>query len=79
MASGELPGVTETDMADIYLSMLERFAAPLGQLWRLAADPDRLALVFHCAAGKDRTGVGGRPLLGALGRGRRRRSSTTTS
>ncbi len=67
VASGELPGVTETDMADIYLSMLERFAAPLGQLVALAADPDRLALVFHCAAGKDRTGVAAALLLGALG------------
>ncbi len=69
MVSGELAGITEADMAAIYASLLERFAPQLGRIVTLAAEPDRLPLVFHCAAGKDRTGLAAVALLGALGVG----------
>lgn len=36
-------------------------------LLELAAAPDRLPLLFHCSAGKDRTGFGAALLLTALG------------
>ncbi len=67
VAAGTIPGVTEADMAGIYASLIDRFAPQLGELVTLAADRDRHALVFHCAAGKDRTGLAAAMVLGALG------------
>jgi protein-tyrosine phosphatase len=67
VAGGEMAEVTDADMADIYRSILGRFAIPVGRLVSLAADPGRRPLVFHCAAGKDRTGVAAALLLGAVG------------
>ena len=42
---------------DLYLGMLEHSAPLLGQLLGGLADPDRRPAVFHCHAGKDRTGI----------------------
>ena len=54
-------------MADMYVAMLE-FAGPaFAEVVRLAADPANHPMVFHCTAGKDRTGVAAALLLGALG------------
>jgi protein-tyrosine phosphatase len=41
----------------IYLMMLERFADRIVGVLRLVADPAHQPVVFHCAAGKDRTGL----------------------
>jgi protein-tyrosine phosphatase len=38
-------------------TIVDSGAPALGEVLRLAADPRNLPLVFHCAAGKDRTGV----------------------
>ncbi|HTY73546.1 MAG TPA: tyrosine-protein phosphatase [Actinomycetes bacterium] len=67
VARGEIAGVTEQDMAAIYVSLLDRFAPEIGSVLTLAADPARHALLFHCAAGKDRTGLVAALLLAALG------------
>jgi protein-tyrosine phosphatase len=53
--------------AGIYLLMLERFADRLADVIRLIADPATHPLVFHCAAGKDRTGIVAALVLGLLG------------
>jgi protein-tyrosine phosphatase len=53
--------------ASIYLMMLERFADRLTDVVRLIADPATHPVVFHCAAGKDRTGIVAALVLGALG------------
>jgi protein-tyrosine phosphatase len=48
------------DFADRYLEMAElgiRGANPVGRALALIADAGNAPLVFHCAAGKDRTGV----------------------
>ena len=50
-----------------YLKMLERGGPALAQLFSLLAEADRLPLVFHCSAGKDRTGIAAALLLGVLG------------
>ncbi len=50
-----------------YSKMLERGAPALGEAFALIADPDLQPLVFHCAAGKDRTGILAALLLGILG------------
>ena len=66
----ELP-VAELDavdfLADRYLEMLERGASSIGAALTTMSAPDRLPLVFHCSAGKDRTGVLAAMLLSLLG------------
>jgi protein-tyrosine phosphatase len=53
--------------AAIYLMMLERFADRLADVVRIIADPAKHPVVFHCAAGKDRTGIVAALVLGLLG------------
>ena len=53
--------------ASIYLMMLEQFADRLTEVVRLIADPATHPVVFHSAAGKDRTGIVAALVLGALG------------
>jgi len=50
-----------------YVKMLERGGDALATLLRLLAEDTTHPLVFHCAAGKDRTGVAAALLLGLLG------------
>lgn len=57
----------ERFLADRYLVMLEEGGTSLGTALRLLADPDRVPAVFHCAAGKDRTGVLAALVLSLLG------------
>jgi protein-tyrosine phosphatase len=47
----------ERFLADRYLTMLAEGEEALGRALNVLADPDRLPAAFHCAAGKDRTGV----------------------
>ena len=51
----------------IYIGMLSRRAAVYGQLLKSLADQANLPAVFHCTAGKDRTGIAAALVLGALG------------
>jgi protein-tyrosine phosphatase len=57
----------EAFLADIYLHMLERSAIGFGRVLSGLADGARLPAVFHCAAGKDRTGMVAALLLSVLG------------
>lgn len=50
-----------------YLKMFERGAAALNEALQLIADPANQPVVFHCAAGKDRTGIMAAVVLGLLG------------
>ena len=54
------------NMGELYLFMLEAAGEPIGRVVRLLAD-SRRPIVFHCAAGKDRTGVISALLLSLLG------------
>ncbi len=54
-------------LADRYLEMLDVGRASLADAIHLVADSSNLPLVFHCAAGKDRTGVLAALVLGLLG------------
>ncbi|NKY84537.1 tyrosine-protein phosphatase [Nocardia veterana] len=62
-----VPDKTRVDLAELYGQLLvgspEEIVAAVG----LVADPDRQTVVFHCAAGKDRTGVLAAVLLDAVG------------
>jgi protein-tyrosine phosphatase len=54
--------------AGVYASyIVERGAPTFGGLMRLLADESHLPLLFHCTAGKDRTGVAAMLILTALG------------
>ena len=59
--------VAERFLADRYLLMLEEGRESLAAALRLLGDPDRVPAVFHCAAGKDRTGVLAALVLSLLG------------
>lgn len=54
------------DMGQLYYLMLQAAAAPIAQVVCTLADSETPA-VFHCAAGKDRTGVISALLLSILG------------
>ena len=54
------------NLAALYLGMLEFAKEPIGRVVRLLAEADSSA-VYHCAAGKDRTGVISCVLLSLLG------------
>jgi protein tyrosine/serine phosphatase len=57
----------ERFLADRYLTMLAEGDEALGRALQVLADPDRLPAAFHCAAGKDRTGVLAALVLALLG------------
>ena len=65
--AGELKTYTIDDMAATYERLLEDFAPTFGEVIEHAADPANHPMVFHCTAGKDRTGLMAMLLLGALG------------
>lgn len=54
-------------MAELYRIMIRDFQEPFAEFLALAAEPARGPLLFHCAAGKDRTGLAAALLLAALG------------
>lgn len=43
------------------------FQAEFGEFFRILSDPDNTPLLFHCSAGKDRTGFAAAMFLSALG------------
>jgi protein-tyrosine phosphatase len=56
--------------ANRYLDMLEGASACMRAALAIMADPSSHPVVFHCAAGKDRTGIVAVVVLGLLGVGR---------
>jgi protein-tyrosine phosphatase len=64
---GDLSGLDVNTMSESYKRLLGRFGATFGRVMRLLADPENLPAVFHCSAGKDRTGLSAMFLLTILG------------
>ena len=54
-------------LGDLYVHMLDIGAPALSGAFRTLAEADNLPAVFHCAAGKDRTGVLAAMVLSAIG------------
>ena len=54
-------------LVQAYVDMLASGADRIAASLRILADPANIPAVFHCAAGKDRTGLVAALLLGALG------------
>lgn len=55
------------DLAGLYRELLSGSARSVVEVVRVIADTERHSVVFHCAAGKDRTGIVAAVLLDALG------------
>lgn len=64
---GRLRSVSEDDMTELYLKMIGTYGERFAQLVAIAADIDHLPMLFHCTAGKDRSGIASALLLEALG------------
>lgn len=60
------PEVAHRCMTELYRRLPTLFAQPYADLFRKLAD-GALPLVFHCAAGKDRTGIAAALILTSLG------------
>jgi protein-tyrosine phosphatase len=55
-------------LEDIYTTwVIDGSAKELGHIFKIISNPDNLPLLFHCTAGKDRTGITAALLLLALG------------
>ena len=67
--AGTLAGFDEDDLAGFYRATLRSAADVFGEVLTLLAEPDHLPAVFHCTAGKDRTGLTAALLLATLGVG----------
>jgi protein tyrosine/serine phosphatase len=59
--------VDPAQVAEQYLGMVSSAVATIGTFLGLACDGDSYPLVFHCFAGKDRTGILTALMLGLLG------------
>lgn len=65
--AGRLGEVSPETLGDFYVGMLESRSEPLVAVLERVADPANHPVVFHCTAGKDRTGVLAAVLLSVLG------------
>jgi protein-tyrosine phosphatase len=67
LMSGDLRRFDESDLARLYIATFDRRAAVFGAAVRLLGDAERLPLLVHCSAGKDRTGLLVALVLSVLG------------
>ena len=65
--AGQAPPVAQENLAERYFWYLDVGRESFVQALSLAGDPASYPLVFHCAAGKDRTGVLAALVLSILG------------
>jgi protein-tyrosine phosphatase len=67
IATGTVPEADDDLVASMNVALLERLAPEHRILLEAAVDAPQRPIVFHCVAGKDRTGVAAAVLLGVLG------------
>ena len=67
VAADAVPEVSGSRLADFYVAMLAGSGPSLVAAARIVADPEQHAVLFHCAVGKDRTGLLAAVLLDAVG------------
>ncbi|HJL98292.1 MAG TPA: tyrosine-protein phosphatase [Acidimicrobiales bacterium] len=65
--SGEITSVSVAEVADSYIEMLSDSGHQFVSFLELAADVDCWPLLFHCTAGKDRTGIAAALILELCG------------
>ncbi|MDR2471016.1 MAG: tyrosine-protein phosphatase [Treponema sp.] len=61
------PDNSASEMLRLYAALPVEAVKPYRELFALLADPARSPLLFHCSAGKDRTGLAAALILYALG------------
>ncbi|QLY30202.1 tyrosine-protein phosphatase [Nocardia huaxiensis] len=62
-----VPDKTRVDLTELYGQLIAGSVEHIVEAVRLIIDPHRQSVLFHCAAGKDRTGVLAAVLLDAVG------------
>src|SRR2546421_2829898 len=67
IALDQLPVRDDEEFAGVYIELLDRLAPELRIILDRAVDSPNRPLLFHCAAGKDRTGLVAAIILGLLG------------
>lgn len=67
IVDGDISSYTKADMADGYLRMLEAFTSYLSTMVGAVAAGEKI--LFHCTAGKDRTGITAMTMLALAGVG----------
>ena len=68
IATGTLPERDDDHLAAVYIRQLDDgLARELRRILELALESPARPLLFHCAAGKDRTGLAAAVILGVLG------------
>jgi protein-tyrosine phosphatase len=65
--AGAVPEVDDDLMIEVYTDLLEAHAVDFATLLGSLVEPDGLPALFHCTAGKDRTGLAAAMLLEVLG------------
>nr|WP_162990639.1 tyrosine-protein phosphatase [Maliibacterium massiliense] len=69
MAAGDLAGALPQSMGQMYCGLLRSSGAQLARVFSLLLEHQAHAALFHCTAGKDRTGVVSMLLLNLCGVG----------
>jgi protein-tyrosine phosphatase len=64
---GQIKAVSVADISSSYLGMLSEYPEQFATFLDLVADLDNLPLLFHCTAGKDRTGIAAALVLEVCG------------
>ena len=65
--SKEVTEFSAIDVGQMYIDMLNERQVQFSQFLQIVADFDQLPALFHCTAGKDRTGIGAALILELLG------------
>jgi protein-tyrosine phosphatase len=65
--AGEITSIDDDFMIEVYAELLASHAVDFGTLLGSLVEPDGLPALFHCTAGKDRTGLASAMLLSVLG------------
>ncbi len=55
--AGQITSMSEQEMQQVYMNLLLDNAAEFARFVTLAADTDNWPMLYHCTAGKDRTGI----------------------
>ncbi len=67
IAAGQIPVKDDEYIIGVYIDLLNRLMPEVRLILETAVDAAHRPMLFHCAAGKDRTGIVAAVLLGVLG------------
>ena len=67
IAAGDIPVKDDEYITGVYIDLLDRLVPEIRLILEMAVHATERPMLFHCAAGKDRTGIVAAVLLGVLG------------